>query len=152
MSRRNFPVAAAALLAAASFLALPAAAQDGPADNRYSMQPVDGGVVRMDNVTGEMSLCRVEDKKMVCDMATDRQSALQDRIDRLAERVDRLEGRMTDRRAETKTLPGDKDLDRAMNAFERVMRRLFRMVDDLNRDFGKDPGPEQKSAAGPEKT
>ncbi len=144
--------AAAMVLAAALSLPPFAAAQEKPAAGRYSMQAVDGGVVRMDNRTGEMSLCRVEAGKMACDIATDQRSALQARIDELEKRVARLEGQARDRSAETAPLPTDKDLDRAMNAFERVMRHVFKMVDNLNRDFRERPKPEDGSAGGAEKT
>lgn len=143
---------AVALLAATLALPSPAGAQDKPAADRYAMQPVDGGVVRLDRMTGEMSLCRVEAKKMACDMASDQRSALQARIDRLEKRVLRLEEKVRDRTAETAPLPSDKDLDRAMTAFERVMRHLFKMVDNLNRDFRERPKPEDGSAAGPQRT
>lgn len=150
MLMRESSAAGTLLLAAALSWPSLAAAQGKPEGNRYSMQPVEGGVVRMDNATGEMSLCHVEAKKMACDMASDQRSALQERIDRLEERVARLEGRLRDQGTEAAPLPTDKDLDRAMNTFERVMRRFFRMVDNLNRDFRQHPGPEGGSDARPE--
>ena len=39
-----------------------------------------------------------------------------------------------------------------MSAFERVMRHLFKMVDNLNREFRDRPKPEDGSAAGPQRT
>ena len=152
MSRPIVP--AAACVAAVLCLPMSALAEDKPPAARYSMQPVDGGVVRMDNETGEMSLCHVEAKAMVCDgpAGDPRAGSLQDRVDRLERRVERLEGRTKEPSAETAPLPTDQDLDRAMNAFERVMRHLFKMVDGLNRDWRDHPEPEKGSAPGPQKT
>lgn len=144
---------AAVCVAALLVLPMSARGEDKPGGGRYSMQPVEGGVVRMDNATGEMSLCRVEERKLVCDEAGARPGrGLEERLGRLERRVDRLEGQMKDGSAETAPLPTDKDLDRAMNSFERVMRHLFRMVDGLNRDSREHPAPEDGSAPGPNRT
>ena len=49
-------IAAPALLALA--MTLPAAAQVREAPGRYTMQPVDGGFMRLDTQTGAVSMCR----------------------------------------------------------------------------------------------
>jgi len=125
-------------------------AQDGDA-NRYTMERTDDGIVRMDTATGEMSLCQERDGRIACALAGDERSALDERIARLEQRLSAMEKEIADLKADRATLPTDKDLDRAMGAMENFMRRFFKMVDDLNKDF-KDRTGEPHPAPGPQDT
>lgn len=145
-------VAATLVLAAAPLMPALAFA-DGPADSgRYSIQPVDGGVVRLDRETGEMALCRVDKQVLSCKPADDQGKHLKAEVDQLQKRVARLEAEAKAGNVLSKALPTDKDLDQAMNVFEHLMRRVFGMVNDLNRNFRSDPGSEDGSTGSPQKT
>ena len=77
-----------AVIAALSVLAAsPALAQE----SRYVMEKTDTGFVRMDTVTGAMSVCETNGKQLVCRLAADERHAFQDAIDELHERIDALE-------------------------------------------------------------
>ncbi|TPW25746.1 hypothetical protein [Pararhizobium mangrovi] len=100
--------------------------------NNYSLQKVEGGVVRMNNATGEVSMCHTQAGELVCEMAADERNALEKRVEALEKRVDRL----TDGEGDTASgRSPDRNLDRAMDAVEHAVRRFFAMIDDLNRDF-----------------
>ncbi|KQT54502.1 hypothetical protein ASG43_02605 [Aureimonas sp. Leaf454] len=62
---------AAILLLAALCSAAPVLAQTAPggepAPGRYQFQPVEGGLAKLDTATGEITICRVDPARMVCD-------------------------------------------------------------------------------------
>jgi len=157
MSKTISRAVAAAILVAASGPTL-ALAQDKPqaaapsAAGRFTLQKVEGGVVRMDNETGEMSLCHADGQSLACKPATDDGKRLQARIDDLEKRVATLESEAKGGNLLSKALPTDKDLDQAMNVFERLVRRVFGMANDLNREFQSQPKEEGGTAGPPQKT
>ena len=88
------------ILTATALLATPAAAQSllDTAGGRYEMQPVDGGVARLDTVTGDVEFCRVAGDAIVCTDATlgggsgaSGDGDLAARLDDLEARVEQLE-------------------------------------------------------------
>lgn len=86
------------ILVVAAILAATPAIGAPPAAERYTLQQVDGGFVRLDRTTGAMSLCRVESAAgLVCRLATDDRvayeaqlSALQSELARLKEQAKTL--------------------------------------------------------------
>lgn len=66
------PVVVALVLALGTVAAAPQAADS----QRYRMQKVEGGVVRLDTLTGEMVLCLAKQDRLVCDPAENRLKAL----------------------------------------------------------------------------
>jgi hypothetical protein len=139
---RRFLIVAALLLAAA-----PAVAEDAGAPGRYAIQPSDDGFVRLDTESGAVSHCRRTDNIWRCQPIADDKAILSDKIDTLTEQVESLTaelGRLKteiDNLSETRaakptatpTLSQDdeKEFDRAMGFAERLMKRFFDMVRDL---------------------
>jgi hypothetical protein len=114
---------------------------------RFTMQPIDGGFLRMDTETGAMSLCMKRGAGVACEPVED-QRAGQSEVDRLTqenkalrEDLKRLEDLVTaDRhrkpaRGPKFELPTEEDVDKAMSYVERMLKK-FR---DKMKDF-EQPG------------
>jgi hypothetical protein len=149
----------ATLLIAAS----PAAAQsdaaksDNPGgdDRRYQFNSVEGGTLRLDTRSGQVSLCSRRSAGWACALVADDRGAFEQEIGRLQADNERLRGEngrlkqsLLDRgaplpdgakppadRGETK--PPRDDIDRMMATLERVWRRLVDMIVNLQKDVGK---------------
>jgi hypothetical protein len=105
-------------------------AQDA-ASGRYSMTPVEGGFLRLDTRTGEVSMCRPAGDNVQCRAAPDDRSALQSEIDRLAKENAELKSRLAAAppagAAPSRT---QQEMDRALDYAERFMRRMMRIMRD----------------------
>jgi hypothetical protein len=118
-----------------------AAAQERP--GRYVMQPTDGGIIRMDGDTGEMSFCKKVGDKLACEPFGDQaKPASSAELDKL--RIENAELRATvkhleemlgvgDKGAATKKaqgpapglgLPSEKEVDRALEYVERMYKKF----------------------------
>lgn len=151
-------IAAAATLAGLSGMAVAAGPEDSAEAGergRYALERSGDGFVRLDTKTGEMSLCRVDDDRMVCRMAADERRAFDEAFDALAARVTALEKAAgTPGAAAGDALPSDDELDRAMGMMEKVMRRFFGMVEGFRNEFGHGSGsePDAEREAMPNRT
>lgn len=122
---------------------LPASAQDV---EHYQLERTQDGYVRLDTVTGRMTLCTERDGQLVCRMAAEDRSAYDNEIDALQGRVDALEARITALEGGTRApaLSDDQEFERTMGYMERFFRRFMGIVKDLERDFGSDqPQPDR---------
>lgn len=106
---------------------------------RYQMEKTDKGYVRMDTQTGEMSICEERDNQLVCKLAADERSALQDEIGRLQgevkaieERVAKLENSLTQKLEST--LPTEEEFEKTMGYMERFFRSFMGMVKDMEKE------------------
>ena len=126
-------------------------------DRRYQFNQVEGGYLRLDTRTGQVSLCNRRPSGWACGMVADERAALDQEIDRLTSDNGRLKdenGRLkqalrdrgtsppaadnTPRRGERgEALPRDEEIDRVMSAIERVWRRLVEMIVNLQKDMRK---------------
>ncbi|KQU75475.1 hypothetical protein ASC75_18030 [Aminobacter sp. DSM 101952] len=111
-------------------------AAEGP---RYQMEKTDKGYVHMDTQTGEMSICEERDSQLVCKLAADERSALQDEIGRLQtelkaidQRIVKLENSLT-ARMESK-LPTEEEFEKTMGYMERFFRSFMGMVKDMEKE------------------
>jgi len=146
------------LLAAtvAGALAASAAHAQGPDtdDNRYQLNRVDDGYLRLDLKSGQLSLCNRREVGWACRTVPDERTALDGEIARLQNENAALKKSLLDRglplpSAATPVPPaahnddGDlkpprqADIDRVMAAVERVWRRLVEMFANLQKDFMK---------------
>jgi hypothetical protein len=116
--------------------------------SRYSMQPVEGGVARLDTQTGEMSLCQVEDGRMTCQTSEEERTLLEQRIRELSDAAPTQRYEAPDDgdtapsapAPTTKGLPDDAELDRALGQ----MKHIFRTFRDLARELGDEaPAPDR---------
>jgi hypothetical protein len=134
------------LLAPLLLIAVPAAAEDtSPAPGRYAIQPSDDGFVRLDTESGAVSHCRRTDNIWRCQPIADDKAVLADKIDALTAEVATLTAELTRMKSELAALsetrtdkptptvsPQDeKEFDRAMGFAERLMKRFFDMVREL---------------------
>lgn len=125
--------------AAVALIALPAAAQD---NGRYQLERGEEGFVRLDTVTGDMTLCRETESGLACDTTRDDTSDLRRDRDRLRdenrdlqrenERLHAELERYEDFSAE-EDLPSEEEMEHIANWFERmmtIMMRTARNVED----------------------
>ncbi|MBD9373943.1 hypothetical protein IB238_15065 [Rhizobium sp. ARZ01] len=125
-----------------------AAYADG--EGRYQMERTADGFVRLDTVTGEMSLCKEGTGQIACRMAADERAAFENELDRLTKRVEALEKAQRSALSVDKPrLPTDEEIDRTMGVMERMMQRFMDIVKNL--EGGKDKTDPQIDQL-PEKT
>ena len=105
--------------------------------NRYTMEKTENGLVRLDTLTGEMSICTEKTGQMVCRLPADERTAYEETLSDLAARVAELEQRLDALAPSSQKsgIPDDAELDQALGAMEKVMRRFFGMVQELQKDF-----------------
>lgn len=136
----------------ASFV-LPAAAQ-APAperQGRFSMQPVEGGFLRLDTQTGEVSQCTKKPDGFACLPVRDDKSisaeierlktenqALKDDIKRLQDLVT-SEGKNDDNRVNK--LPSEKDVDQALDYVERMYKKFRDRIKQFDSDTDRPKTP-----------
>ncbi|MGQ3212298.1 MAG: hypothetical protein ACT6U0_00745 [Shinella sp.] len=117
------------LIVIATFLAGSAQAEG---EGRYRMDKTEGGFVRLDTATGEVSLCRERDGQIVCRMAADERAAFEKELDLLTKRVEALEkGGATALTDAKPALPTDEEIDRTMSIMEKMMQRFMGIVKNL---------------------
>ena len=103
-------------------------------NGRFTLSPVEGGVMRLDTRTGKISICRQRGEAWACEAAADDRAAYEQEIARLQDKVTKLErGIRTDDKTEMK-LPSDAEVDKAMTFFENILRRFKTMIDNLQRE------------------
>jgi hypothetical protein len=135
----------AILCVSALVLSAPAQAfAEQAAANRYTMEKTDNGFVRLDTHTGEMSICTQQAGQLVCRLAADERRAFEDSLSDLSARVENLESRL-DAMAPPEDsmgagIPDEEELDQALGAMEKMMRRFFGLAEELQRDFDGKPG------------
>jgi predicted nuclease with TOPRIM domain len=117
--------------------------------DRYRLEKTPDGYVRMDTRTGEMSVCQEKWGELVCKMAADERTAVQDEIERLQSdikaledrvanvkalegRVAKLENSMTARIEQS--LPTEEDFNKTMSYMERFFRSFMGIVRDFENE------------------
>ncbi|AKI02298.1 hypothetical protein IMCC20628_03612 [Hoeflea sp. IMCC20628] len=128
----------------ASALALIISAQafaQEPLASRFTMEKTEDGFVRMDKLTGEMSICTEKSGQLVCRLAADERHAFEETLSELSARVTDLEDRLDSLEPDGRgnELPDEAELDKAISAMEKMMRRFFGMVEELQKDFDDKP-------------
>jgi len=136
--------------------ALPASAQTRDVPGRYSMQPIEGGFLRLDTQTGAVSTCRPGAGNLVlCQPAQEEQRGLSTEIDRL--RAENIELKAEVKRLQETTglgtppplagppaekfqLPTEEDVDQALDYVERMFKKFRDRLRNLEDDGGKKPG------------
>ena len=120
-------------------LATAAAASDVPPSGRYTLTPSASGYVRLDTQTGQVSECSGEPATLVCKSTPDERAAMQAEIDRLQKQVDDLKasapGEFASNPAPQINIPSNKDVDKAFNFMERMVKRFKGLIQEM----GKEP-------------
>jgi hypothetical protein len=153
---RTIPIVSAALVwASLTGAALAQAPSPGEAERsgRFLMQPVDGGVLRMDMDTGAMALCTKRGEKFACEPVQEfpvsrgdagrletENRELRAEIKRLEELLglgDKPATEKPARRSHKFELPTEEDLDKAMGYVERMIKKFREKMKDLESGSGR---------------
>lgn len=147
------------LLVAGFALATPSFAQDtstpGADDGRFSFHRVQDGFLRLDNRTGQVSMCTRQSAGWACRAVADERVVLESEIARLqadnaalkkemlAKGLPLPNGMKADPPSAARggdqdlKLPSNAELDRMMVFMEKVWRRLVEMMVSIQRDMPK---------------
>lgn len=128
----------------AAFVLLTSVAHAEQAE-RYRLEKSGDGFVRMDTQTGAMSICEQKNAQLVCRMAADERSAMQEEVQRLQgqiraldERVAKLENSLSAKLESS--LPSEEDFNKTMGYMERFFRSFMGMVKEMQKD---EPAPQR---------
>ena len=117
--------------------------------DRYRLEKSDTGYVRMDTVTGEMSICEERSGQLVCKLAADERAAFQTDIDRLQAKLDDVEGRVARLEARPSIpetlLPSDEQVDKGIDIMEKFFRSFMGIVKELDKDSAKPDADPQRT-------
>jgi len=143
-----FLAAAFAAILAGSALSAPPGAEERP--GRFTMQPVDGGYLRLDTATGDVSICTRSAENFECRPAKD-DRGLRSEITRLSAEnkelkaeIKRLEDMLSSdanapRPAPKLELPKEEDVDKALDYLERMFKKFRDRVKELDKPLEPDP-------------
>lgn len=140
---------------------LPASAQTRDAPGRFTMQPIEGGFLRLDTQTGAVSTCRAGTGNLVlCQPAQEEQQGLAKEIARLRVENDALKAEVkrleqiagvqpappvTEPPGEKFQLPTEEEVDSALDYVE----RMFKKFRDRLRNLEQDEKPVEKKPGTP---
>lgn len=102
-----------------------------PENGRYSMTPVQDGLLRLDTRSGAVAMCRVVNGAPECRLAADERAALESEIGRLSAENKDLRAKAASAPSAAPPaagLPSDHDMDRALSFAERFMRGMMRIM------------------------
>lgn len=113
--------------------------------SRYTLEKTEDGYVRMDNRTGEMSICEERTGELFCRRATDERAAPEDDLGQVMDKLDDIEQRLSALEASrpVDVLPSEQDIDKTLNFMERFFRRFMEVVKDFDQDNHHDAQPSQ---------
>lgn len=128
--RRTILLASTVLAA----LTLGAPAQE---TDRYSLEKSRDGFVRLDRRTGEVSTCQDRSGQLVCRVAADERTALQDEMDRLRSTLTDIERRLVALEgAGGSELPSEGEFEKTIGYMERFFRGFMGIVREFRNEFG----------------
>lgn len=123
-----------------------------PSGGRFSFAPAEGGYLRLDSTTGQVSFCSQRTTGWACQLVPDDRAALDAEIARLQTEIGRLkaetaqaapprpQAELTPRAGNEDSslrLPTREEMERARAAVERAWRRMVDMVYDFQKDVMK---------------
>lgn len=93
---------------------------------RFSFREIEGGVMRLDTQSGQVSHCLREQGQMVCRSVADDRQPLDEEIARLRRENADLKAQIAGRGSVPKvTLPTEEEMDKALGMAERFFRRMM---------------------------
>lgn len=132
-----------------------------PVAPRFSIAKTGNGFVRVDGKTGNLSFCAEKEGRLTCRMAADERTAYQIELEAMDSKILALAARLEILEVEVKQaklaqrksiVPGDEELDQALEFADKAMRKLFGMVQELKRDLESDKTPDKTQDKTPDKT
>jgi len=146
----KYPLSMAILFVTILFMQPTQAVFAAESDGRFTMTPTDGGFLRLDTQTGAVALCARKDDAWSCNAVKDGQLPAQEQIATLTKENQELKSEIEDARrvldAQIATskpsssrgpgikIPSDGDIDKMMDALEKVIRRFKGMVNELKEE------------------
>ena len=134
-------------------------------DDRFQIEQVGAGFVRLDKNTGETSFCRNVGDKLVCTLAIEERKALHKEIADLQNKLAALSeknevpakdkellarpkndvpnpsrGPLQGTESESQSDQIEREMDRAFDVTKKTMRKLFKAVKELQKEFGEGGG------------
>jgi hypothetical protein len=126
-------IGAALLFTAAALLPGGAFAED---EARYQLEKTVDGYVRLDKLTGDMSICKDQSGQLVCRAAADDRNSLADEIGRIDSRLAAIEKKLESGGASGLSsgneLPTEEEFEKTMGYMEKFFRRFMGIVRDMN--------------------
>lgn len=133
-----------AILAGLGLIASATLASGQDSETRYTLEKTADGYVRMDNRTGEMSICNERAGQLVCKLAAEERTAFQDELDRIIGRLEAVEKRLAAVEASPSApdagLPTEQQFEQTLTFMERFFRRFIDVAKDLDKDLNT-PAP-----------
>jgi hypothetical protein len=123
-----------------------------PAGARFSFVPADGGYLRLDSMSGQVSFCDQRTAGWACQLVPDDRAALDAEIGRLQAEVGRLkagvaqaepprpQAELSPRAGQDEShlrFPTREEMERARAAVERAWRHMVDMIYDFQKDVMK---------------
>lgn len=96
-----------------------------PEGDRFALQPIEGGFLRMNKETGALSYCVAKDGVSVCRLGADERAALEAEIERL--RAENLRLKAAAAQSRPSTLPSEQEFEKALSFTERFLKRIMRL-------------------------
>ncbi len=127
--------------------------KDGDRDGRYTMTPVEGGILRLDRNTGAMALCTRKNDTLICEPVEDRAAEITGQITKLEaenralkDRIKALEdatasngaGKAPDSPDNKMQLPTEEEVDKALDYVERMFKKFRDRMQKI------DPAPQKQ--------
>lgn len=141
--RRPTILATAMLLVAGAGVAFATQPPQQERLGRYTMQPVEGGFLRLDTESGAVSLCTKQASGFACESVPDGR-AQPTELERLAAEnrelraeVMRLSEQRGSHRERKFELPSEEDVDKALNYIDRMVKKFRDRFKDLEGGPGK---------------
>jgi hypothetical protein len=104
-----------------------------PEGEHFTLQPVEGGFLRLDKRTGAVSFCTAKEGVSVCRLGADERAALESEIERLRAENARLKSAA----APPSMAPREEEFERALSFTERFLRRIMRLFREESSNDGK---------------
>ncbi len=135
-------------LAAGFLYASSAPAQDTA---NYTLEKTQDGFVRMNNKTGEMSICQERSGQLICKLSAEERAAYEEDIADLKMRLGKLENTVAGMGkippVVRDALPSDEEFEKGLSYMEKFMRRFM----GIAREWGYE-GERNKPDTQPQKT
>ena len=113
-----------------------ASAAEVSVQGRFTLSPSGAGFVRLDTQSGQISECTGIPSNLVCKSTPDERAAMQAEIDRLQSKIDSWDAAApaVDQRSLELNVPDDKQVDKAFNFLERMIKRFKGLVEEMRKE------------------
>ncbi len=104
------------------------------AGDRYQMQTVDQGIIRLDTETGQVSQCTFEGDALVCKTATEDETSTSQEVLRLRAENEELRKRLAERGGD---MPTDAEIEQTVSMIEKLTSAFLEVIKNLKDDMNE---------------